>query len=406
MSGIASFLWRNKYRLMGGAIIGVGAGVFFGRNYIASKIEDAAVDYQKQILKQMEKEEEEMFFEQVQLKCRDHTVKFLSALKQLLNNKLDPRPTLKLLETATKNKDQKRKMEHWKVILDIKLARTIAAAVGICVLNTNFRVQFTILHRESRALRGGNGSPAKAGQGPRFKELDEEGGEKDLSPDDRREFLERSFSTMTEDLNALAAKLLEVTTAATLNRGWHGEKFGGRITATEITGIVDDIVGSLKDDAGLYRVLLANEEERQTQTTPLIRRGSVFASADGANEIISSMLDEAQHMMSSPLFRQGLSGSVQQGVDALKGMIVADIADLSSAAANKSGKEDDKVADGGVKPAKIYLARAPFAMDRIRNRVFKSNASKNKIMEALEQTDKDELKDFCAALFHYEEELE
>ena len=97
---------------------------------------------------------------------------------------------------------------------------------------------------------------------------------------------------------------------------------------------------------------------------------------------------------------------MQQGVDALKGMIVADIADLSSAAANKSGKEDDKVADGGVKPAKIYLARAPFAMDRIRNRVFKSNASKNKIMEALEQTDKDELKDFCAALFHYEEELE
>ena len=57
MSGIASFLWRNKYRLLGGAIIGVGAGVYFGRNYIASKIEDAAVDYQKQILKQMEKEE-------------------------------------------------------------------------------------------------------------------------------------------------------------------------------------------------------------------------------------------------------------------------------------------------------------------------------------------------------------
>ena len=73
----------------------------------------------------------------------------------------------------------------------------------------------------------------------------------------------------------------------------------------------------------------------------------------------------------------------------------------------KSGKRDEKAGDDDdAKPAKIYLARAPFAMDRIRNRVFKNNASRNDIMVALERNDADELKDFCAALFSQEDELE
>ena len=105
--------------------------MYFGRGYILDKVEKVAIDYQKQMIQDMKDEEElearKEQFEKVQNQSHDHTLRFLEVLKIYMNGKIEIQSTMEKLKTATKNKQSDQKLELWKIILDLKLARAIAS---------------------------------------------------------------------------------------------------------------------------------------------------------------------------------------------------------------------------------------------------------------------------------------
>ena len=385
MAGLGSFLWRNKYRLLGGAVIGVGAGLYFGRGYILDKVEKVAIDYQKQMIQDMKDEEElearKEQFEKVQNQSHDHTLRFLEVLKIYMNGKIEIQSTMEKLKTATKNKQSDQKLELWKIILDLKLARAIASVVSLCIMSTIFRVQFTILHRESNkqfVQTDGTEEGIDADGSSDVMHVQEKTVE--ISLEEKKDFFDKSFSALGEDLDLLIANILTETKAATLRNGWHGAKFSARVTATEVKALVDEIVGALLTEEGLLKGFgskLAGHEDQ----TRLTRAESTFASADGSSESVSLMLDESQHMIRSPIFQQCLAHSVEQGINALKASIDTEILKLAKD-----------------KSSKIFLAKVPQLADTVRNRTFKSDAQKNSIISKLDENS-ERLQEFCSALY-------
>ena len=119
------------------------------------------------IKKEEEQKSTEEHFEKIQTRCLGHTLQFLRALREHLSVTLDVRPTLKLLKKATEDKDLEQKVVYWKTLLDLKIARVVCGALAICVLDTSFRVQFIILHRESRKRK------KKAAEMPMIEEVKE-----------------------------------------------------------------------------------------------------------------------------------------------------------------------------------------------------------------------------------------
>ena len=141
---------------------------------------------------------------------------------------------------------------YWKTLLDLKIARVVCGALAICVLDTSFRVQFSILHRESRKRK------KKAAEMPMIEEVkedDETKGEEgqdavDISAETRAEFIEKGWSSISEELDVLAKNVMRATTEATKHAGWEGEKFKSRVSYDEIISVVNTVMDKLKDAEG------------------------------------------------------------------------------------------------------------------------------------------------------------
>ena len=183
--------------IIGGYTIGVGTGLYYSREYIFRKIGQAVADYSKGMVENIKKEEEQKNAEEHFEKFKRGVLgiyKFLITLREHLSITLDVRPTLKLLKKATEDKDLEQKVVYWKTLLDLKIARVVCGALtALCVLDTSFRVQFSILHRESRKRK------KKAAEMPMIEEVkddDETKGEEgqdwvDISAETRAEFMRK-----------------------------------------------------------------------------------------------------------------------------------------------------------------------------------------------------------------------
>ena len=378
-----------------GVTIGVGTGLYYSREYIFQKIGQAVADYSKGMVENIKKEEEqkntEEHFEKIQTRCLGHTLQFLRALREHLSITLDVRPTLKLLKKATEDKDLEQKVVYWKTLLDLKIARVVCGALAICVLDTSFRVQFSILHRESRKRK------KKAAEMPMIEEVkddDETKGEEgqdavDISAETRAEFIEKGWSSISEELNVLAKNVMRETTEATKQAGWEGEKFKSRVSYDEIISVVNTVMDKLKDAEGKFVGYKAGNHADQAPST---RRGTMHTSADGSDTLVSAMIDEAKHMMRSPMFTFCLTSSCDRGIDAIKTMIHETIkADTKQVKANTEAAEETE-------NLRLFLAYVPKAMDRVRAKLFVENLSENQIISELKRRN-DDVVDFCAAIF-------
>eukprot|EP00942_MAST-04A_sp_MAST-4A-sp1_P011672 g11672.t1 len=392
-----SILWRHKWKTFFAATIGIGAGIYYNRDYVIEKVSQGVQNYIKNMQAGMAEESKrknvEEHFEKVQERCIEHTLQFLRAVREHISISLDVRPTLKLLKKATEEKDLKRKVVHWKTLLDLKLARVISGVLAVCILDTSFRVQFSILHREARKRA------AKQAAAPMIEEIKEgdenqpkdgEEEENDISPETRAEFIERGWSSISADLDILAKNVLEATTIATEKAGWEGEKFKARVTDDEVLAVVDTIMDQLKDPNGSFIGYKVTDSSEQA---PATRRGTMFASAEGSSLLISTMIDEAKHMMTSPMFTLGLTSSCDKGINALKQLIVDTI--------KAEAKVKKKTASKGSDVVKLFLAYIPKAMDRVRAGVFLQNMTDNQIINVLKAKD-EEVDNFCAAVFEDE----
>lgn len=394
-SEMAAFLWRHKWKTLLGVTVGVGAGLYYNRGYIFQKVGQAVADYSKGMVENIKKEEEqkntEEHFEKIQTRCLGHTLQFLRALREHLSITLDVRPTLKLLKKATEDKDLEQKVVYWKTLLDLKIARVICGALAICVLDTSFRVQFSILHRESRKLK------KKAAGMPMIEEVkddDETKGEEDqvavdISAETRAEFIEKGWSSISEDLDVLAKNVLQATAEATKQAGWEGEKFKSRVSYDEIISVVDNVMDTLKDAEGIFVVYKLGDH---TDQAPSTRSGATDTSADGSSILVSTMIGEAKHMMRSPMFTFCLTSSCDRGIDVIKAVIYETIkADTKQAKATKEAAKETET-------LKLFLAYVPKAMDRVRAKLFVENMLENQIINGLKKRN-DDLVDFCAAIF-------
>ena len=130
-----------------------------------------------------------------------------------------------------------------------------------------------------------------------------------------------------------------------------------------------------------------------SEQAPATRRGTMFASAEGSSLLISTMIDEAKHMMTSPMFTLGLTSSCDKGINALKQLIVDTI--------KAEAKVKKKTASKGSDVVKLFLAYIPKAMDRVRAGVFLQNMTDNQIINVLKAKD-EEVDNFCAAVFEDE----
>ena len=211
----------------------------------------------------------------------------------------------------------------------------------------------------------------------------------DISAETRAEFIEKGWSSISEELDVLAKNVMRATTEATKHAGWEGEKFKSRVSYDEIIGVVNAVMDKLKDAEGNF---VGYKVGNNTDQAPNTGRGTMYASADDSNTLVSAMIDEAKHMMRSPMFTFCLTSSCDRGIDAIKTVIYETIkADTKQVKANtEAAKETGKL--------KLFLAYVPKAMDRVRAKMFVENMSENQIISELKRRN-DDVVDFCAAIF-------
>ena len=125
-----SILWRHKWKTFFAATIGIGAGIYYNRDYVIEKVSQGVQNYIKNMQAGMAEESKrknvEEHFEKVQERCIEHTLQFLRAVREHISISLDVRPTLKLLKKATEEKDLKRKV--------VRLENVIGLKTGTCYL--------------------------------------------------------------------------------------------------------------------------------------------------------------------------------------------------------------------------------------------------------------------------------
>ena len=143
------------------------------------------------------------------------------------------------------------------------------------------------------------------------KEDDETKGEEgqdavDISAETRAEFIEKGWSSISEELDVLAKNVMRATTEATKHAGWEGEKFKSRVSYDEIIGVVNAVMDKLKDAEGNF---VGYKVGNNTDQAPNTGRGTMYASVDDSNTLVSAMIDEAKHMMRSPMFTFCLTSS-------------------------------------------------------------------------------------------------
>lgn len=154
----------------------------------------------------------------------------------------------------------------------------------------------------------------------------------------------------------------------------------------------------LKDENGYFIGYKISDVTNQATSTGRVTTND---SAGEQDTIISTMIEESKHMMTSPMFAKCLTSPCDKIINALK-LIVLDIVKTEAERNKKTKKTSSQEKNVSNEQVKLFLAYVPKAMDRVRADVFLENMSNNQLIKVLEVKDED-LGNFCAAIFEDEQ---